>query len=193
MSQRQSNNWPGNEVCSVQLLAYNADRFCRFILADTDRLHKKITEMSDRIRQLEDALAILQSGTTRETHPLLRADLLAIKSGLELHSATNSGFGGQQTEQELDEESQDIDAFGTLAVRDDGAATFYGRSAGSEVCTEFCVHRSDILKCQYLPEFAFGELGISSLLVHTTPETATYIICLSICSLQKSLLHCKPV
>lgn len=36
--------------------------------------------------------------------------------------------------EEEPEESQYIDAFGTLAIRDDGAATFYGRSAGSEVC-----------------------------------------------------------
>ncbi|GJE93089.1 fungal-specific transcription factor domain-containing protein [Phanerochaete sordida] len=106
----------------------------RFILADTDRLHKKITEMSDRIRQLEDALAITQSSATRETHPLLRPDLLGIKSGLDLHSAVrlNPKTGAPQTEADVDEESQAIDAFGTLAVRDDGAATFYGRSAGSE-------------------------------------------------------------
>ena len=89
--------------------------------------------MSDRIRQLEDALSILQSSVTREPHPLLRAELLSIKSGLDLHSATNSKTGAPQTEQELDDASQEIDAFGTLAVRDDGAATFYGRSAGSEV------------------------------------------------------------
>lgn len=91
--------------------------------------------MSDRIRQLEDALAMTQSAPTRETHPLLRSDLLTIKSGLDLHSAVNPVTGAPQTEQEVDEESQAIDAFGTLAVRDDGAATFYGRSAGSEVCS----------------------------------------------------------
>ncbi|OSX56730.1 hypothetical protein POSPLADRAFT_1083705, partial [Postia placenta MAD-698-R-SB12] len=108
----------------------------RFILADTDRLHRKIAEMSDRIRQLEDALAILQSSVTRDLHPLLVQDLLKIKSGLELHSAAHlqgraahSDDAGEQG----DEESQYIDAFGTLAVRDDGAAMFYGRSAGSEV------------------------------------------------------------
>ncbi|EIW53168.1 uncharacterized protein TRAVEDRAFT_39946 [Trametes versicolor FP-101664 SS1] len=112
----------------------------RFILADTDRLHRKIAEMSDRIRQLEDGLAILQSSVTRETHPLLTQDLLGIKSGLELHSATRfasgSGGGGMEAPGEGDEEEEEevqyIDAFGTLAVRDDGAATFYGRSAGSE-------------------------------------------------------------
>ncbi|KAL7284825.1 hypothetical protein ACG7TL_002135 [Trametes sanguinea] len=111
----------------------------RFILADTDRLHGKIAEMSDRIRQLEDALGILQSSVTREPHPLLNNDLLKIKSGLELHSASQLGGGGggggteyQESEEPEAEEAQYVEAFGTLAVRDDGAATFYGRSAGSE-------------------------------------------------------------
>ncbi|GBE83316.1 hypothetical protein SCP_0503640 [Sparassis crispa] len=104
----------------------------RFILADTDRLHRKIAEMSDRIRQLEDALTILQSSVTRETHPLLTGDLLLIKSGLELHSAISPPQPESEDGGQADEEVQYIDAFGTLAVRDDGAATFYGRSAGSE-------------------------------------------------------------
>ena len=38
---------------------------------------------------------------------------------------------------EDEEEAQVVDTFGTLAVRDDGAATFYGRSAGSEVSLPF--------------------------------------------------------
>jgi len=87
--------------------------------------------MSDRIRQLEDALAILQSTLTREPHPLLDRELLKIKSSIELHSAIDSEAG--ELREEETEDSQYIDAFGTLAVRDDGAATFYGRSAGSEV------------------------------------------------------------
>ncbi len=95
--------------------------------------------MSDRIRQLEDALSILQSSVSRDQHPLLRRDLLEIKSGLELHSARNGKLNEQQNPQE--EEGQYIDAFGTLAVRDDGAATFYGRSAGSEVRTTLFLYR----------------------------------------------------
>jgi hypothetical protein len=87
--------------------------------------------MSDRIRQLEDALAILQSTLTREPHPLLTRELLNIKSSLELHSAVDSEVIAESREE--DAEDSYIDAFGTLAVRDDGAATFYGRSAGSEV------------------------------------------------------------
>lgn len=81
----------------------------------------------------KDALAILQSTVTREPHPLLHRDLLKIKSSIELHAAVDGeelGGGGSQDDVE---ESSYIDAFGTLAIRDDGAATFYGRSAGSEV------------------------------------------------------------
>ena len=88
--------------------------------------------MSHRIRQLEDALSILHSTQTRDPHPLLHRDLLKIKSSIELHSAAE-GEDGLPAQEEDTEESQYIDAFGTLAIRDDGAATFYGRSAGSEV------------------------------------------------------------
>jgi len=110
----------------------------RFVLADTEKLHQKIAKMSDRIRLLEDALAILQStvsGPDGEPHPLLHRELLGIKSSIELHSATQGpGEDGIEADEggEGDEE-QYIDAFGTLAIHDDGAATFYGRSAGSEV------------------------------------------------------------
>jgi hypothetical protein len=41
--------------------------------------------MSDRIQQLEDALASLQSSLSTDEHPLLRSDLLRIKSSAELH------------------------------------------------------------------------------------------------------------
>lgn len=93
--------------------------------------------MSDRIRQLEDALTILQSTVSgSEPHPLLSRDLLKIKSSLELHAASGAndsdGSPSRQPEEEADLE-QSIDSFGTLAIRDDGAATFYGRSAGQEV------------------------------------------------------------
>lgn len=105
----------------------------RFVLADTEKLHKKIAEMSDRIRQLEDALAILQGTVTREPHPLLRRDLLSIKSGLELHGAPADGHRvNEDGSINETEESETLDAFGTLAVSEDGGATFYGRSAGSE-------------------------------------------------------------
>ncbi|KAJ7662098.1 fungal-specific transcription factor domain-containing protein, partial [Mycena polygramma] len=112
----------------------------RFVLADTEKLHHKIALMSDRIRHLEDALAVLQSTVTHEPHPLLDRDLLKIKSSIELHSAVeggddnfnSNGGGGGDGGGENEDAEEYIDAFGTLAIRDDGASTFYGRSAGSE-------------------------------------------------------------
>lgn len=65
----------------------------RFILANTEELHAKISSMSHRIQELEDAVACLQAALTggREPHPLLREDLLAIKSSAELHRAQMAG------------------------------------------------------------------------------------------------------
>ncbi|KAJ7702923.1 hypothetical protein B0H16DRAFT_1347279, partial [Mycena metata] len=110
-----------------------------FVLADTEKLHTKIATMSDRIRHLEDALAVLQSTVTSEPHPLLDRELLKIKSSIELHSAVEgeegfqpNGGGAADGNGESDDFDDYIDAFGTLAIREDGAATFYGRSAGSE-------------------------------------------------------------
>jgi hypothetical protein len=93
----------------------------------------QINIMSDRIRQLEDALSLIQSTVARDPHPLLAKELLQIKSIIELHGA----FGGESNrgkpESDIDAESEYLDAFGTMAIREDGATTFYGRSAGSEV------------------------------------------------------------
>jgi hypothetical protein len=89
--------------------------------------------MSSRIRQLEDALEVSHSTTSSDAHPLLQRDLLQIKSIIDLHSAIeqaneNEGTAGH-------DDSRVLDTFGTLALRDDGASTFYGRSAGHEVRT----------------------------------------------------------
>lgn len=63
------------------------------VLADTETLHQKIAAMSDRIRQLEDALAILHStagGPTGDPHPLLHRDLLEVKFSMDLHSPSSA-------------------------------------------------------------------------------------------------------
>ena len=103
--------------------------------------------MSDCIRQLENGLAILQSSVLREPHPLLAHKLLRIESVLELHAAAELPpdehemllppslvqAAADDWGDEPDAAPPLVDALGTLALRDDGAATFYGRSAGSEV------------------------------------------------------------
>lgn len=56
----------------------------RFILANTEQLHEKIKTMSERIRQLEEALETLQAKVSATEHPLLRQELLSIKKSPEL-------------------------------------------------------------------------------------------------------------
>ncbi|TFY79464.1 hypothetical protein EWM64_g4544, partial [Hericium alpestre] len=62
----------------------------RFILANTEHLHEKIVQMSDRIRQLEDAV----QHSLGFSHPLLSPELLHVKSTLELY---NGVVHGQQS------------------------------------------------------------------------------------------------
>ena len=62
----------------------------RFILANTEQLHSKIQEMSDRIRNLEDALQAIHSEHAShpdQPHPLMQPALLRIKSTMNLYSA----------------------------------------------------------------------------------------------------------
>ncbi|KAI0781976.1 hypothetical protein C8Q75DRAFT_728229 [Abortiporus biennis] len=56
----------------------------RFILANTEQLHEKIKSMSERIRQLEDALQSVYARVAPDEHPLLRQELLLIKKTAEL-------------------------------------------------------------------------------------------------------------
>lgn len=104
-------------------------------MADTEQLHRKIADMSHRIRQLEDALAILQSTISDERHPLLQDELLKVKFGPEV-------VDGRQTSPVESEPTvtQSIDALGTLTLGDAGEMKYFGSSAGSEVrqlMTEF--------------------------------------------------------
>ncbi|KAF8991168.1 fungal-specific transcription factor domain-containing protein [Cyathus striatus] len=114
-------------ICPCGILS--AGQGTRFILASTDQLHRKITEMSHRIRQLEDALAILQSSVSETRHPLLTDDLLKIKFGSEAlgpkpeDNKVDGGDGG---------EGGGIDALGTLTLDESGEVKYFGRSAGSE-------------------------------------------------------------
>lgn len=106
-------------ICPCGILS--AGQGTRFILADTDHLHRKITEMSQRIRSLEDALAILQATISEERHPLLEDELLKVKFGAEASKTDRRSA-----------DTQAIDALGTLTLTDEGDMRYFGRSAGSE-------------------------------------------------------------
>jgi hypothetical protein len=86
--------------------------------------------MSNRIRRLEDALAILQSTVSEERHPLLADELLKIKFGPEASDGHRASSG---PEEQAAKQAQSIDALGTLTLGDSGEVKYFGRSAGSEV------------------------------------------------------------
>ncbi|ESK95817.1 hypothetical protein Moror_12429 [Moniliophthora roreri MCA 2997] len=56
-----------------------------FILANTEQLHAKILQLSDRVRQLEDGLHTLHSSHSNEIHPLLVPELLQVKTSQEFY------------------------------------------------------------------------------------------------------------
>lgn len=120
----------GLHICTLSHIDLDVNTV-RFVLADTSQLHTKVAEMGQRIRQLEDALAIFQSGVSNETHPLLRDNLLSIKFGPE------KGYVPEKHPTVRKESLEPpIDAFGAMALGDSGEAKYFGPSAGSEVRAE---------------------------------------------------------
>lgn len=87
----------------------------RFALPDRDQLHRKIFEMGQRIRQLEDVFAILQSNVSMEPHTLLADQVLTTNPKLRL--------GYNKFEAGLTEV---LNGFGTLTIRKSGEARYLG-------------------------------------------------------------------
>ncbi|KAH8111005.1 fungal-specific transcription factor domain-containing protein [Phellopilus nigrolimitatus] len=103
-----------------------SDHETRSLLSDTAQLHRKLSEMSQRIRQLEDALEISHSTNSSSSHPLLREELLAIKRGI-----------GPPVPPVLETEPEGLDgdtveAMGTMSISERGVSRFIGRTGGGE-------------------------------------------------------------
>ncbi|KAF8899631.1 fungal-specific transcription factor domain-containing protein [Gymnopilus junonius] len=96
----------------------------RFVLANTEVLHDKITILANRVRQLEDGLAVAHSQTSHTPHPLLSEELLQIKRPLERERM-------DAKEEEKPETEDNIDSLGSLSISTDGRSTFFGRTASS--------------------------------------------------------------
>lgn len=92
-------------------------------------LYRKLVQMSERIRQLEEALHVRL--TPGEQHPLLREELLNIKNGLHDVGADGSTNGPTAPEDETIS-MQLHENFGTLAITDGGATRFIGVTGSSE-------------------------------------------------------------
>ncbi|KAF7985873.1 hypothetical protein HWV62_43740 [Athelia sp. TMB] len=102
---------------SSQMLQYTG--------AETEDLHRKMSQMSQCIRDLEDALALLQASVSADNHTLLRDELLSIKNVPEKQRSA-------EPESIEDSPADPVDAFGTLTIDDSGESRYFGASAGSE-------------------------------------------------------------
>lgn len=147
-SSRMPLSLPERCVASFALFL-QADRICiftailssgngsRFVLANTEQLYRKLIAMSERIRQLEDALLVATASLTGERHPLLSDELLAVKHGIDVLRAESLARGetpANGPEQHADDETVVLnDMLGALEVGDGGATRFIGGTGGSEV------------------------------------------------------------
>ncbi|KZT00576.1 uncharacterized protein LAESUDRAFT_687970 [Laetiporus sulphureus 93-53] len=95
----------------------------RFVLAATEHLHRRIAKMSERIRDLEDALAIVQAKCSEEPHPLLGSGRIISNAGSEGPPITDQSSSGSQSV---------TDTFGMLSISDQGVSTFFGPTGGTE-------------------------------------------------------------
>ncbi|KAF7309610.1 Fungal-trans domain-containing protein [Mycena indigotica] len=98
----------------------------RFVLANTEVLHEKILELSNRIRQLEDGLLDSHTQTSSTPHPLLAPQLLAIKRPLE-RDRPDMPLKSDKP----DSSNEGVEAMGSLSISDGGRSTFFGQAANS--------------------------------------------------------------
>ncbi|KAI0342425.1 hypothetical protein BDW22DRAFT_1330929 [Trametopsis cervina] len=95
----------------------------RFVTHATDHLQRLIGKMTDRMRALEDALAIAQAAESSQTHPLL-----SVEATQDIDVDIN-----QEEEDEPETVDSVVESFGTLHIEDKGRTQrFFGPSGGSE-------------------------------------------------------------
>ncbi|KAJ8522699.1 hypothetical protein ONZ45_g709 [Pleurotus djamor] len=101
----------------------------RFVLANTEVLHDKIGVLSNRVRQLEDALAESHSRYSNDLHPLLTEELRQLKRPLERETDMPT-----MQPQDKPDNNDAIDALGSLSISQKGQTTYFGTPANAWVC-----------------------------------------------------------
>ncbi|KAI0091791.1 fungal-specific transcription factor domain-containing protein [Irpex rosettiformis] len=102
------------------------NRATRFVLPNTQDLHEKINELSNRVRELEDGLRTSHSQHSQDSHPLLSEELLRIKAPLQ-----REGLGASSATTNGDENGDVVEHFGSLAISDNGRTSYFGQATGS--------------------------------------------------------------
>ncbi|KAI5992555.1 hypothetical protein EDC04DRAFT_2586961 [Pisolithus marmoratus] len=100
----------------------------RFVLAATEHLHRQLAKMSERIRQLEDALSELQAKHSTEPHPLLQPDLLRT-----CQRDDDVGHPSVENLTIVEDTPELVEALGTLSISDSGVSRFFGPTGGSHI------------------------------------------------------------
>lgn len=115
------------------------------MLANTEALHDKISQLSTRVRQLEDALQQSHRLNSPQPHPLLSDELLQIKRPLERERVDSTII-----KDEKPEPNDTIEAMGSLyvftthqrnaliaylyrSISQGGRSTFFGQTANAWV------------------------------------------------------------
>ena len=119
-------------------LAQSLTPLLSFVLASTQELHEKITELCTRVRDLEDALRTSHGQSSTEPHPLLSDELLLIKAPLQRDGPARNPTIINQQEEENNPDA--IDSFGTLAINRSGHTSYYGQFANSWVSSRRSSH-----------------------------------------------------
>ncbi|GJJ10570.1 hypothetical protein Clacol_004797 [Clathrus columnatus] len=111
----------------------------RLLAEDAVKLSKTIAELTNRCRQLEEALRTLQAKYSNECHPLLDSNLLTSSHAEQLVTPTNDHSHHDEDQDELDAVQ---DSLGTLTI-DGGKANFLGRTAGMHLNDPLQIQQSD--------------------------------------------------
>lgn len=88
----------------------------RFILSNTKELHEEVDTLRVRVKDLEQALAELQSQLTPEPHPLLKQSLKVVSETLQPVE--------QDPKADALEDEALIDTFGSLTIDSSGQTTW---------------------------------------------------------------------
>ena len=123
----QGNRYVTENVCNM----FSSNSTYRFVLASTQELHEKITELCSRVRDLEDALRTSHAQNSIEPHPMLSDDLLRVKAPLQREAPPRNPMTINQQEEENNPDV--IDSFGTLAINGAGHTSYYSQFANSWV------------------------------------------------------------
>ncbi|TDL18165.1 hypothetical protein BD410DRAFT_831020 [Rickenella mellea] len=104
------------------LCPYSSLSNAKDTMSHTEALKIKLLEISERNRQLEDAIKILTADSPTR-HPLLKDEPVSIKRGFSFNRGKDSA---------VNQPNDLADDFGTLTISDDGTSRFLGRTGGGE-------------------------------------------------------------